>query len=227
MKSPSLKLGKVKRTIKVILADDHPVYRDGLRQMLELDPGLQLVHETGTGSDALEQARRLKADVLLLDIDMPQMSGVDVARERQRCQDVFEIIFLTMHQSGDLFNEAMDLGVKGYVLKDSAAADVCKAVHFVSEGRPYLSPSLSEFMLNRASDARDLRTAQPGLEALTASERRILKLVASDRTSKEIADDLGLSPRTVENHRTNICTKLGLRGSHALLKFAFQNKSKL
>jgi len=217
----------VKRKIKIILADDHPVYRDGLRQMLEQDPELQLVHETGTGRDAMDEARRLKANVLLLDIDMPQMSGLDVARERQRHRDSFEIIFLTMHREEDLFNEAMDLGVKGYVLKDSASADIRKAVHSVAEGRAYVSPSLSEFMMNRASGAQDLRTAQPGLDTLTASERRILKLIASDRTSKEIAEELGLSPRTVENHRTNICTKLDIHGSHALLKFAFENRSKL
>ena len=217
----------MKRKIKIILADDHPVYRDGLRQTLELDEELQLVHETGNGRDALEEARRLKADVLLLDIDMPKMSGVDVARERQRNKDSFEIIFLTMYREEDLFNEAMDLGVKGYVLKDSASADILNAVHSVADGRLYLSPTLSGFMMNRAAGAQNLRTTQPGLEALTTSERRILKLIASDRTSKEIAEELGLSPRTIENHRTNICTKLDLHGSHALLKFAFENRSKL
>jgi two-component system, NarL family, response regulator DegU len=215
------------RKIKIILADDHPVYRDGLRQVLAADPELQLVHETGKGRDALDQARRLKADLLLLDIDMPQMSGLDVARERQRHHDAFDIIFLTMHREEDLFNEAMNLGVKGYVLKDSASADILNAVHSVAEGRPYLSPSLSEFIMNWASGAKGLRTMRPGFDDLTASERRILKLIASDRTSKEIADELGLSARTVENHRTNICTKLDIHGSHALLKFAFENRSKL
>lgn len=213
--------------IRIILADDHPVYRDGLRQVLAADPGLQLVHETGKGRDALDQARRLKADVMLLDINMPQMSGLDVARECHRSRDTFKIIFLTMYHEEDLFNEAIDLGVGGYLLKDSAAAEILNAVHSVVEGRPYLSPALTGFMMNRASGARNLRAAQPGLERLTASERRILKLIASDRTSKEIAEDLGLSPRTVENHRTNICTKLDLHGSHALLKFAFENRSRL
>jgi DNA-binding NarL/FixJ family response regulator len=217
----------VKPRLKIILADDHPVYRDGLRQMLELEETLQLVHETGNGRDALAQARRLNADVLLLDIDMPEMSGLDVARERQRCRDSFEIIFLTMHREEDLFNEAMNLGVKGYVLKDTAAADILTAVRFVAEGRPYVSPTLTEFLMNRSSGAEKLRSAQPGLDTLTASERRILKLIASDRTSKEIAEELGLSPRTVENHRANICAKLDVRGSHALLKFAFENRARL
>jgi DNA-binding NarL/FixJ family response regulator len=217
----------VKPKIKVILADDHPVYRDGLRQMLESDLGLQLVHETGNGREALEQARRLQAQVLLLDVDMPQMSGVEVAQERQRARDSFEIIFLTMHREEELFNAAMELGVKGYVLKDSAAAEILKAVHAVAGGQAYFSPGLSEFMLSRTTGTRELRSLHPELDQLTASERRILKMIASDRTSKEIADELGLSPRTIENHRTNISSKLGLHGSHALVKFAFENRSKM
>jgi DNA-binding NarL/FixJ family response regulator len=217
----------MKPKVRVVLADDHPVYRDGLRQMLQPDPDLQLVHETGNGRDALEQARRLKAHVLLLDIDMPGMSGIEVARERQRHGDPFSIIFLTMHREEDLFNEAMNLQVIGYVLKDSAAADILTAVRFAAEGRPYVSPSLTEYLLDRKAASRDLRKEQPGLDRLTASEQRILRLIASDRTSKEIADELGLSHRTVENHRANICAKLNIRGSHALLKFAFENRSRL
>ena len=213
--------------VKVILADDHPIFRDGLRGMLQTDATLALVHETGDGRDALDQARLLKADVLLLDVDMPGMSGLEVARECQRDGDVFGIVFLTMHREEDLFNEALDLGVMGYVLKDSAASDILAAVHTVAQGKPYFSPALSDLMMNRANGAQALRSEQPGLDDLTASERRILKLIASDRTSKEIAADLGLSPRTVENHRANICAKLNVRGSHALLKFAFDNRSKL
>jgi len=217
----------MKPKIKIILADDHPIYRDGLKRMLELEPGLELVHETGDGRDALAQARMLKADLLLLDVDMPSMNGVEVARERHRQQDGFEIIFLTMHREQDLFDQAMELGVKGYLLKDSAGEEIRNAVRSVAAGRPYLSPALAEFVMNRQTGARLLRNEKPGLDDLTASERRILKLIASDRTSKEIAADLGLSVRTVDNHRTNICNKLNIRGSHALLKFAFEHRSAL
>ena len=177
----------MKPKIKIILADDHPVYRDGLRQMLEVDPGLELIHETGDGRDALEQARQLKADVLLLDVDMPRMNGVEVARERHRHKDAFNILFLTMHREEDLFNQAMELGVKGYMLKDSAGDEIRNAVRSVGEGRPYLSPALAEFVVNQRSGARVLKDEKTGLAALTASECRILKLIASDRTSKEIA----------------------------------------
>ena len=215
------------RKIKIVLADDHPVYRDGLKLMLQQEPSFQLVHETDNGRDALEQARRQKAHVVLLDIDMPRMSGVEVARERHRHHDNFEIIFLTMHRDEDLFNEAMDLGVKGYVLKDVASTEIRAAVCAVAAGEPYFSPSLSSLLLKRMSGVEQLRAALPGFDALTASERRILKLIASDRTNKEIAGELGLSPKTIENHRTNMCAKLGIHGSHALLKFAFANRSKL
>ncbi len=215
------------KRIRIVLADDHPIYRDGLRQMLIQDARFELVHETGNGRDALQQARRLKANVLLLDIDMPEMTGLEAARQRMAARDSFEIVFLTMHRDEDLFNEAMDLGVKGYVLKDSAAQEIVEAVRAVAQGRPYISAALSALLLNRASASRSFAADHPGLERLTASERRILKMIASDRTSKEIADELGLSPRTVENHRTNICTKLHLRGSHALVKFAFENRSRL
>ena len=132
-----------------------------------------------------------------------------------------------MHRDEDLFNEALDLGVKGYVLKDSAAGEIRRAVHSVAEGRPFVSPALTEFMMNRMSGAQQLRSETPELDTLTPAERRILKLIATEMTSKEIAADLGLSVRTVENHRSNICSKLDIRGSNALVKFAYKNQSKL
>jgi len=213
--------------IKVLLADDHPVYRDGLRQILAADKELVLIHETDNATDALAQARKLKPDVLLLDVDMPGGGGLEVARARQRDGWKSEIVFLTMYAEEDMFRAAMDLGAKAYVLKDSAAAEIRKAIHTVVAGKHYISPSLAGFLVNRHASAEELQKKTPGLESLTVAERRILKLIASDRTSKEIATELGLSPRTVENHRANICSKLGLSGSHSLLKFAFENRSKL
>ena len=213
--------------IKVLLADDHPIYRDGLRQILTADPGLSLVHATSNGADALTHARVLKPHVLLLDVDMPNGNGLDVARACRRENLHGELIFLTMHAGEDLFHEAMDLGAKGYLLKDSAAAEICQAIHTVAAGKYYISPALSGFLVHREASAEKLRETTPGLGSLTIAEQRVLKLIASDRTSKEIAEELGLSPRTVENHRANICAKLGLSGSHSLLKFAFENRSRL
>ena len=209
------------------MADEHPVYRDGLRQIIRTDRSLIIVQESGNGAEALRLARELKPDIAVLDMDMPGMNGLEVARARQQEGLSFEIVFLTMYREEDMFNEAMDLGAKGYVLKESAAADILQAIHAVASGQHYISPSISGLLINRRARADELRHEQPGLESLTAAERRILKLIASDKTSKEIAEELGLSPRTVENHRANMSAKLGLQGSHSLLKFAFQNRSRL
>ena len=213
--------------IKILMADDHPVYRDGLRQIIRTDAALKILQETGNGAEALRLARELKPDIAILDMDMPGLNGLDVARARQKERLPFEIIFLTMYREEDMFNEAMDLGAKGYVLKESAAADILQSIHAVAAGQHYISPAISGLLVKRGARSVELRRERSGLDHLTPAERRILKLIASDKTSKEIADDLGLSPRTIENHRTNMSAKLGLQGSHSLLKFAFENKSKL
>ena len=212
----------MKKTIRLLLAEDHPVYRDGLRQIIRTDPGLSIVQETGNGAEALRLARELRPDIVILDMDLPGLNGLDIARVRQREQLPFEIIFLTMYREADMFHEARALGAKGYVLKESAAADILQSIHAVAAGQHHVSPSLSGLSVARAA-----RAGTPsGLETLTPAQRRILKLIASDKTSKEIADVLGLSPRTVESHRANMSAKLGLQGSHSLLKFAFENRGK-
>jgi DNA-binding NarL/FixJ family response regulator len=213
--------------IKILMAEDHPVYRDGLRQFISADPAMRIVAETGNGTEAWRLIRELKPDVAILDLDMPGMSGLDIARARRRESLTFEIVFLTMYREEDMFNEAIELGAKGYVLKESAATDILQGIRTVAAGQHYVSPALSGFLVKRASLAADVRAGNSGLASLTPAERRILKLIASDKTSKEIAEALGLSPRTVENHRTNMSAKLGLQGSHSLLKFAFENRSRL
>ncbi len=214
----------MKSDTRILMADDHPIYRDGLRQIIHTDPGLKVIQETGNGAEALRLARELKFDIAILDVDMPGLNGLDVARARQKERLQFELIFLTMYREEDMLHEAMSLGAKGYVLKESAAADILQSIHTVAGGQYYVSPSLTGLLVNRG--ARE-GGQMPGLDRLTPAERRILRQIASDKTSKEIADDLGLSPRTVENHRTNMSAKLGLQGSHSLLKFAFENKGRL
>jgi DNA-binding NarL/FixJ family response regulator len=216
----------MKKTIRLLLAEDHPVYRDGLRQIIRADAALSILRETGDGAEALRLARALKPDIAILDMDLPGMNGLDVARARQREKLSFEIIFLTMYREANMFHEAMVLGAKGYVLKESAAADILQCIHAVAAGQHHVSPSLSGLLVARATRT-DAPGQRSGVESLTPAERRILKLIASDKTSKEIADALGLSPRTIENHRANMSAKLGLQGSHSLLKFAFENRRTL
>lgn len=212
--------------IKILMAEDHPVYRDGLRQFILADPAMKIVAETGNGSEALRLIRELAPDVAILDLDMPGMSGLDIARARRQERLTFEIVFLTMYREEDMLNEAIELGAKGYVLKESAATDILQGIRTVAAGQHYVSSALSGFLVKRASPA-DGSGDRSGLASLTPAERRILKLIASDKTSKEIAEALGVSPRTVENHRTNMSAKLRLQGSHSLLKFAFENRSRL
>lgn len=217
----------MKKQISILIADDHPVYRDGLRQMIAADPSLKILRETGNGAEVLPLARELQPDIAILDMDMPGLSGLEIARAWQRERLPFAIIFLTMHCEEDMFNEAMDLGAYGYVLKESAAADILQAIHTVAAGKHYISPTLSGLLVHRRAGVAKEPREPSALETLTPAELRILKLIASDKTSKEIADALGLSPRTVENHRANMSAKLGLQGSHSLLKFAFENKARL
>ena len=212
---------------RIIIADDHPIFRQGLRQMLDAEPSFLVVGESEDGADALSKARQLEPDLALLDVSMPGIDGLEIARIRQRESLPFEIVLLTMHRDETIFNEAIDLGVKGYVLKESAATDIIKALRAAIEGNHFVSSELTNFMISRNTSAKRLRERVPGMQALTSAERRVLKLIASDRTTKEIADDLDLSPRTIDSHRSNICAKLGISGSHSLLKFAFENRSRL
>jgi len=209
------------------MADDHPMFRGGLRQVIESQPDLRVVHETGNGEDALRAVRQLNPQLAILDLDMPKLSGLELAAAIERERLPVRVIILTMYREEDMFNEAMDRGVLGYVLKDSAADDILHCIRAVANGQPYLSPAVSAFLLNRRTRAESLRQAKPGLANLTAAEVRILRLIARNKTSKEIADELNLSTRTIDNHRFNICTKLELHGVHSLVKFAFDHKSEL
>lgn len=214
-------------TFTVLIADDHPVFRQGLRQVIESDPALHIVQEAGDGREALRCIREWKPGICILDIQMPQLDGLAIVRQMRAERLPGEVIFLTMYKEEELFNAALDLDVKGYVLKESAVNDILQGIHAVGAGHRYISPGLSDFLVTRRAGAEALRRRKPGLSDLTPSERRILKLIAEDKTSKEIAGELGLSPRTVENHRTNICTKLDVHGIHGLVKFAYDNKSRL
>jgi DNA-binding NarL/FixJ family response regulator len=213
--------------IRIIVADDHPIVRRGLVQVIATEPGLQVVSEAGDGSEALRLIREMKPAVVVLDIDMPGMGGFAVARELQKERLAVAVIFLTIHSEEDMFNEALDVGALGYVLKESAVSDIAAAIKSAATGQHYISPSISGFLVNRGRRGAALEKENPTLNDLTPSERRILKLIAEDKSSKEIGELLFISHRTVENHRTNICQKLGLSGSHALVRFALKHKSEL
>ena len=217
----------MKTAISVLIADDHPIFRKGLREVLTEDAAIKLVAETADGQAALQRIRELKPQVAVLDMDMPGMNGLQIARKVLDLKLPVALVILTMYKEERVFNEAIDAGVLGYVLKENAASDLLNCVHTVAAGEPFISPSLSSLLLGRNTRARQLLEEKPELEKLTPAERRILKLIAEDLTSKEIGERLEISSHTVENHRANICEKLRLHGSHSLLKFAFANKGRL
>jgi len=217
----------MKNEIRVVIADDHPVVRQGLRQTIEGDPILKVVAEAGDGQATLAQIRELKPAIAVLDVDMPRLDGLGVAREIRKKRLPVEIVFLTIHGEEDLFHAAMDLGSKGYLLKDSALTEIVKALRAVAEGNYYVTPSLTAYLVHRRSSAQMFASEKPGLANLTPTERRILGMVAEGKSSKSIAEELFIHYRTVENHRTNICQKLGLQGHNALFKFALQYKAEL
>lgn len=213
--------------IKVLIVDDHPIFRRGLRQVIEADAQLNVVDEAENGVRALELIENLKPAVVVADIDMRQMGGLEMARKIQDKNLETALVFLTMHNDETMFNAAMDLKVRGYVLKDNAVSDITDCIKTVAAGKRYITASLSEYLLNRSSKTADFQEQTGGLNILTKSERRVLQLIAEEKTSKEIGEILFIHPRTVDNHRTNICQKLDIHGTNALLRFALTHKSEL
>jgi DNA-binding NarL/FixJ family response regulator len=213
--------------ITVLIADDHPIFRRGLHDIIAADNSLRLIGEATDGEQAWEMLQTLQPSVAVLDIHMPGQNGIQLARQLKQNRIPTNLVILTMDNEEALLNEALSLGVTGYLLKESAVADLLEAIHRVAKGDCYVSPALSGALLRRGGAQTLLAQHKPGLSALTPSERQILKLVAEDRTSKEIAELLGCSVRTVETHRQNISRKLELTGSHSLLRFAFDHKKQL
>jgi DNA-binding NarL/FixJ family response regulator len=210
-----------------IVMDDHPVFRRGLREVIEENRRFLIVGEASDGAEGMRVVEQLKPRIAIIDIDMPRLNGLEMARALRKLELPVLTIFLTMYNEEDMFNAAMDLGVRAYVLKENASEDILTALEKVAQGGTFVSLSMSDIGRRRSHRVQELLLSKPQIDELTAAERRILKLIAEDRTSKEIAELLQISVKTVENHRLNICHKLNLHGSHSLLKFAFEHKSQL
>ena len=217
----------MKQEVTVLIVDDHPLLRHGLRDVIGHNSRFKIVGEASDGEDALRQLAGLKPRIIILDIDMPRLNGLETLRAVRQLPFPVEVIILTMYNEEDMFNAAMDLGAKAYVLKENAANDILIALDKVDSGEVFLSPFMHAAGQRRSDRVRELLLSKPQIESLTPAERRILKLVGEDYTSKEIASLLNLSVRTVDNHRQHICDKLKLHGTHSLLKFAFDNSAYL
>ncbi|MBX7171045.1 MAG: response regulator transcription factor [Pyrinomonadaceae bacterium] len=210
---------------KILIADDHPIFRGGLRQVIDSEQKFQVIAEASDGETALKLIEEEKPHIVIFDVNMPKMTGFVAAKELRRKNQDCEIIFLTMHGEEAMFNKAMDLGAKGYVLKDSASVDIVNCLQAVAAGQNFTSPAITTYLFKRAT--RNTNKTTGSIEDLSPTERIILRLIAEYKTSREIADELSISYRTVENHRYNICQKLDISGSNALVKFALKNQNEI
>ncbi len=210
--------------ISVLLADDHPVVRRGLKVTIEEDEGLRVIAEAADGIDALQKIVAHNPAVAILDIDMPGLNGLGIARELTNKAVTTRIIFMTFHADEDLMRAAMDAGGRGYLLKGSETEEVCAAIHAVDAGRTYIGSTMAAVLLNRQSE---MPGTSLNLKVLTQAEKKILRLIADGLSSKEIGEELGIHYRTVENHRTNMCRKLEIEGANALARFALQHRAAL
>jgi DNA-binding NarL/FixJ family response regulator len=211
--------------ITIGLADDHPILRRGMRSVITAEENLDIIWEANNGQEVLEKTKVHPPQVVILDINMPVMDGVETARHLKSDHPDVKIIFLSMYKDAQIFDSMKIFGVKGYVLKDSALDEIVDCINKVSTGKTYLTEELTDFLFSQ-----DEATEEPGepiyiVSNLTNSEKQILARIADSKTSKEIADELFISIRTVENHRFNITKKLNLKGNHALVKFAIDKKN--
>ncbi len=212
------------KEIRVLIADDHPIFRTGMRHVIESDGRCTVEGEAENGEAALRQILDGKPDVAVLDIQMPLMTGLAVSQRVESLNLDTKIILLTMLDDKKIFLEAMERGVKGYLLKDGASEEILRAIFAVSGDRYYISPALSGLLVQKSRAGQKLPSS---LSDLTPTEIRVLRLIAGLKSNQEIADEMFISRRTVENHRVNISRKLNLTGTHSLLKFALQHRAEL
>lgn len=207
----------------ILIADDHHIFRKGVISILNNDDSFEIIDETANGKDALNIIKQKLPDIALLDIDMPGMNGLEVAKEINSLGLKTKTIILTMHKDKAYFRRSRELDVKAFILKDSIADDLTDCLRAVANGEYYISPRLSGHLIESSKQEQ-----KPDWHIkLTAQELKILKLLSQNKTSKQIGDELFISTKTVENHRNNITTKLNLKGTNTLLVFALENKQHL
>jgi DNA-binding NarL/FixJ family response regulator len=211
----------------VYVVDDHPVFRHGLKQIIEADSAFEIVGEAGDGVAALAQMKQVLPAIAVIDVGLPKMGGIALVRALHSSQPAPTCLMLTLSADEGTFNAAMDAGASGYILKEDALDLVLLGLKTVAAGTVFLSPTIAGWLMRRQQRSNALKREYTGLARLTPTERQILLLVAENRTNKDIGRELSISHRTVERHRSNICQKLELQGPHRLLQFALEHRSAL
>lgn len=209
-------------SITILLADDHTILRQGLAALLEAEPGFHILGEASTGLEALQKAQSLDPDVLVLDLALPDINGLEITRQVRHSNPRTRIVILSMHAKEAYVLEALNSGASAYVLKGSDARELTQAIHQATRGIRYLSPPLSEQSLEAYIQQTRGQEFDP-YETLTNRERQILHLAAGGCSNNEIARRLTISPRTVEQHRAKVMTKLDLHNQSELVRFAIQH----
>jgi two-component system, NarL family, response regulator NreC len=206
--------------IRIVLADDHVVMRNGLKLLLERQPNFKVAGEAANGREAVEICEKQKPDVLVLDIAMPNLNGIEAARQISNKLPRIAIVILSMHSDESYVLRALKSGARAYLLKDSAEADLINAIHAVSEGKAFFSPAISKMLVDDYMRRLEQRGVEDSYELLTTREREILQLLAEGKSNKEVAAMLNLSLYTVETHRGNILQKLNLHSVPELILYA-------
>jgi DNA-binding NarL/FixJ family response regulator len=207
--------------LRILIVDDHAVVRRGVRALLESQPEWEVAGEATTGRDAVDLARQLQPDIVVMDLSLPELNGLDATRQILKESPGTEVLVLTMHHSEELARNALQAGARGYVLKSDADENLIAAVESLRQHKPFLTSTVTEFMLDdyiRHVDGHDTRYAP-----VTHRERQIIQLLAEGKSNKESAAALGVSVKTIEAHRANIMRKLHLRSSSDLVRYAVRN----
>ncbi len=208
--------------IRILLADDHTIMRTGLRALLERHPDLQVAAEASTGREAVDRAELERPDVVVMDIAMPHLNGIEATRLITTRRPEIAVVILSMHSDEGYLLRALKSGARGYLLKDTAEADLIMAIRAVSEGKAYFSPAISRMLVDDYLQQLQRRGVEDSYELLTTREREILQLLAEGKSNKEVAQMLDLSLYTVETHRSNILGKLNLHGVPELMLYAIR-----
>ena len=206
--------------IRVLLADDHKLIRAGLRLVVDQQPDLSVVGEADDGRQAVELAKSLKPDVVVMDIGMPNLNGIEAARQIREIRPDAAVVMLSMHSDEGYVLRALGAGARAYLLKDSATTDLVQAIHAVVEGKSFFSPAVSKILLQDYMRKLQRSGAEDSYDLLSPREREVLQLVAEGKSNKEIASLLNLSVYTVETHRAKIMQKLNLKGVPELILYA-------
>ena len=207
------------KSLRILLADDHELLRQGLRALIEEQSGWQVCGEATTGREAVAKTRELKPDIVVMDFTMPELNGMEATRQIRAALPRTQVLVLTMHESEELVREVLAAGARGYVLKSDAGRALVDALKALAHQKPYFTSKISALVLDGY-----LNPITRESSALTPREREIVQLVGEGRSTKELADQLGISPKTAETHRTNIMRKLNLHSVSEVVRYAIRNK---